>query len=549
MTTDSMDAQAERAGPGLGHYIEVIYRRRWIVLGIVGTAIAVAALVSHFQQPVYEAQEKIVIGQGNTLFQPQNGNVIQPFTATMADLLTSDIVARDVISTLGLTTSPSSLLKKVSVSTNPQTAVLRVSVDDKSADRARRIASAFGDAFARLVRLRFGGGGPQAQPPITAIVFDPAHVVPGRVAPKPAQNIAIAAALGLVLGLLAAFLAEHFDRTIRTREGFEATFRLPVIGQVPRQPRRGSRDATALYGARAEASEAYRALRAVLNSLSAERNLRTLVVTSATEGQGKEMVAANLARALTSAGTSTLLIEGDLRHPGLDTAFGQRSPGLTDVLAGRTSFEEAVRTIVGSPAPAEVPAPVPKVQRRPARSPSSSTAAAPSARRRRSSAAHKVSSPSAVLSVRLDFLPSGHAPSDPADLLAGKQMMRLMAKTADSYDHVLVDATPLLSFADALELANIADGVVLVARQNRATETEAKAVGDLLAGLDAHTVGLVVTDAESGGRYGRSARRHHLGGLRRDLGSIRRRLSERRAKPATADPVAVPSNDRQRMTS
>jgi Mrp family chromosome partitioning ATPase/capsular polysaccharide biosynthesis protein len=542
-----MDVQAERAGPGLGHYIEVIYRRRWIVLGIVATAIAVAALVSHLQQPVYQAQEKIVIGQGNTLFQPQNGNVIQPFTATMANLLTSDIVARDVISTLGLPTSPSSLLKKVSVSTNPQTAVLQVSVDDQNADRARRIASAFGDAFARLVQLRFGGGGRQAQPPITAIVFDPAHIVPGRIAPKPAQNIAIAAALGLVLGLLAAFLAEHFDRTIRTREAFEATFRLPVIGQVPRQPRRGSNDAAALYGARAEASEAYRALRARLNSLSAERNLRTLVVTSPTDGQGKEMVAANLARALTSAGASTLLIEGDLRHPRLDTAFGRRSPGLTDVLAGRSPFEDAVRTIVGSPAPAptDVPTPVPKVQQqRPARSPSASTAAPPSARRRRSSAARKVSAPSTVLNARFDFLPSGHAPPDPADLLSGKPIMTLMAKTADSYDHVLVDATPLLSFADALELANVADGVVLVARQNRATEAEAKAVGDLLAGLDARAVGVVVTDTNPRGRYGRRAPRHYLGELLRDLRGIRRRLSHRRAKPAAADPVAVPSNDR-----
>src|SRR6185312_16379521 len=160
-------------------------------------------------------------GQGNTLFQPQNGNVIQPFTATMADLLTSDIVARDVIAKLRLPLTPTALHAKVHVSTNPQTAVLQLSVRDSDAAVAKRITAQVAATFSRLVQARFGGvertAGGQPQPPISAIVFDPAHVIPGTVSPKPVRNLAIAAALGIVLGLTAAFLLEQFDDVLRTR--------------------------------------------------------------------------------------------------------------------------------------------------------------------------------------------------------------------------------------------------------------------------------------------------------------------------------------------
>ena len=214
LVTDIGDVETERTGAGLSHYAEVIGRRRWIILPIVAVTIVVAVLYSALQKPVYSAQAKIVIGQGDTFFQAQNGNVIQPFTATMADLIKSDIVARRVISTLGLHSTPSSLLSKVAVSTNPQTAVLQLTVHDDNPQQARRIADQFGASFVNLVQDRFGkrgssASGTQLQLPITASVFDPAHIVPGAVSPKPAQNVVVAAALGIVLGLVAAFLVSN----------------------------------------------------------------------------------------------------------------------------------------------------------------------------------------------------------------------------------------------------------------------------------------------------------------------------------------------------
>src|SRR5205823_780504 len=181
--------ELEQGSSGLRRYVGVVRRRKWIVL-------------AELQKPVYRAETKIVVGQGNSLFQPTVANAVQPFTATMSDLVESNVVATRVIARLGLHRSPEKLLSKVHVSTNPLTAVLKVSVDDSSRARAQHIARAVGNVFSRLVHERFGHRqvttttGQVVEAPLTATVWDSAHVDRQKVAPKPVRNVAIAAALG-----------------------------------------------------------------------------------------------------------------------------------------------------------------------------------------------------------------------------------------------------------------------------------------------------------------------------------------------------------------
>src|SRR5947209_4368420 len=93
-------AEQAQSGFSLRHALEVLRHRKWIVIVVTSVAIGIAAAISFTQKSIYESQSKIVIGQGNTLFQVQNGNSIQPFTATMADLLQSSNVAEQVIKDL-----------------------------------------------------------------------------------------------------------------------------------------------------------------------------------------------------------------------------------------------------------------------------------------------------------------------------------------------------------------------------------------------------------------------------------------------------------------
>lgn len=460
---------ANDASLGLRHYLDVVRRRKWIVLPIVVAAIAAALSISLAMDPVYQAKTKMVVGQGNSLFQPGQANAVQPFTATMGDLVKSNVVAAGVIRRLGLTMTPEDLLNKMDVSINPQTAVVKIAVRDHEKARAVAIAQNVGDVFSRLVEQRFGTepitttAGSPPQLPLTATIFDPAHVDPDPVSPKPLRNTVLAGVLGIILGLLAAFLREHFDRDLRTREAVEESFGAPVIGQIPslREKRAHSVLDEHSFGA---VDEAFRGLRANLQYLAVRRPLRTILVTSASPHQGKTTVTANLAVVLARSGSSTVAVEADLRRPRLSELFerANEGAGLTGVLVGASDLDDAIVDL--------------------------SYADAASAR-------------SGTEPGRLSFLPSGPLPPNPTELLSSAPMTKVLDRLAVLYDDVVIDSPPILLVADALELARVVDGVIMVVRRNETTTDEAREVRALVDRLGINLIGVVFTDAKGPPSY------------------------------------------------
>ncbi len=462
-------SEAEGIEVGLRHYIDVLRRRRWILLSVAAIVVAAAALFSALQQSIYRAESKVVIGQGGGLPQPQFGNQFGPYVATMADLLKSTVVAEAVIRNLELEESPQSLLSRTKVSSNPETAVLNVSYDHDSQSVAREVNGELGLVFQQLVKARFGEGTPAqggqtAVPPLTVTIFDPSHVLPRKVQPRPVRNVVLAGVLGLLLGLLAAFLRDYFDRGLRTREMVEQSYGVPVIGQIP-FVKLGRRDRRVVFWEGfGDVAEAFRALRANLQYLGVKRPIRTILVTSAAPNQGKTTVTANLAVAIARSGATTIVIEGDLRRPRLNNAFeiGAQRPGLTSVLIGALDIDEAIVDI-------------------PLRS-----SRMPAAREREG---------------RLSFLPSGPQPPNPSELLSSLQMSELLDRLALSYDYVLIDSPPVLPVADALALARLVDGVAIVVRRNHSTRDEAKELRALIERLGINLLGVVFTDVSSAGGY------------------------------------------------
>ncbi len=394
----------------------------------------------------------------------------------MADLIRSNDLVGRVIRRLHLDLTQEQVLGKLAVSINPQTSVMKLSVTDHSGETARAINAEIGAVFAQLVKQRLGKGSPGV-PPVTATIWDPAHVLPARVSPRPLRNVVIAGALGLVLGLLAAFLRDHFDRGLRTREMVEQAFGLPVIGQIPFARLRRKDQRIVFWQGFSDVAEAFRALRANLQYLGVKRPLRTILITSAAPGQGKTTVAANLALAIARSGATTIVVEGDLRRPRLDDAFDVpgHGPGLTSVLVGAVDVDEAIIDVT---------------------TPTSAATDGVGGDREG----------------RLSILPSGPLPPNPSELLSSLQMTKLLDRLALAYDYVLIDSPPVLVVADALELARIVDGVVVVARRDRATCDEAREVRSLVDRLGINLLGVVFTDvaAASGyygyGRYGYGGR-------------------------------------------
>jgi capsular exopolysaccharide synthesis family protein len=175
-----------------------------------------------------------------------------------------------------------------------------------------------------------------------------------------------------------------------------------------------------------------------------DRRYRSLLVTSASPGEGKTTTAANLAAAHAEQGKRTLLIDGDLRRPSVHRNFDLPSVvGLSNALLGEISWREAVIQ------PEAVP--------------------------------------------NLYILPAG-PPSRRASDLVGRGLTEVLEEAAAEYDLVMLDAPPLLGFAEPLQMATAVDGVVVVAR---AGQTSRKAVASVLATLNrlrAKVVGVVLNE-------------------------------------------------------
>ncbi len=249
-------------------------------------------------------------------------------------------------------------------------------------------------------------------------------------------------------------LTDLLDKTIRDPEQVSRTLRTEVIGSLPLLKNRlnGANrapqlEATATKDSDSDYSGFHESVRTLRNSIllaNFDRQYRSLLVTSAAPGEGKTTTAANLASAHAEQGKRTLLIDGDLRRPSVHRNFNIPSVvGLSNVLVSEIPWKEALISIEGIP--------------------------------------------------NLFVLPAG-PPSRRAADLVGRGLSELLEEAASEFDLVVLDAPPLLGFAEPLQMATAVDGVLVVAR---AGQTSRKAVANVLATLNrlrAKVVGIVLNE-------------------------------------------------------
>jgi capsular exopolysaccharide synthesis family protein len=221
----------------------------------------------------------------------------------------------------------------------------------------------------------------------------------------------------MLAGLLAVGLTvsmEYLDSRLKTPDDIKSYLGLPFLGLVP-SVRSGDAEGNSPLlerGVPPAFAEAMRAVRTgVMFSTEAEGG-RTLVITSTAPGEGKTVVAANLADALARAEQRTLLIDGDLRKPRVHEVFEYaQEPGLSNVLAGTSDVQAAIRQTA-------VP--------------------------------------------YLAILPAGTIPSNPAELLASQRYRELLADLGKNFDWIILDSPPVMAVTDAAVISNTATGVLFV---------------------------------------------------------------------------------------
>ena len=479
----------------LYNYLQILRREKWLVLAVVVVITAAGVAYSVTQTPSYRATAEVLLSQENVAATlsgaPDATSPQEPgrYVNTQEQLARVPAVTRVAIRTADVPISLASFRSNSSVTSVPEADLLKFQVEDEEPDRARRLANAYAAAFtryrkaldtralrlaasdisARLRRLRADGDrGSTLYRSLEAKQEDlrvsqalrTSHAVVVRTAddaekvrPKPVRNGILAFVLALMLGVVLAFLRN----ALRRRDELKESFGMPVLAGIPDSKALG-RDGR-FEGLPPPEAEAFRMLRGRLRHFDGDRDISSVLVTSAAAGDGKSTVAWNLAVTAASVGSRSILLECDFHKPTLAKRRSLRaSPGLSELLTGKTeSIVQHITVAAGMDGGA------PKRQ--------------------------------------LDVVVAGNKPESPWELLESEEMAALVEDLSAEYDLVIIDAPPLVS--DVIPLLRIVSGVlVVVGDSGRASRESATAFREQLEDLNAPVLGLVANKVKASPSYG-----------------------------------------------
>jgi capsular polysaccharide biosynthesis protein/Mrp family chromosome partitioning ATPase len=474
------------AAQSLRGYLAVIRRQWWVILIVVVACCVAAAIFSTRQDPVYEASTKIVVGQGRALFGPDVSFAVEPFTQTMTELLQSDVVADRVIRDLNLDMTSTELLDDLEVTSKPDTSVLEVTYQDTDRRMAVRTLAEVAATFTELVDQELGGqpgsnqgtGADVQQPePVSAVVFDPARLEPGQVAPRPLRTTALAIVVGLIAGLALAFLRDALASRIRNQDEAEAALGAGVVGALPRGGIGAKPVELELLSSKSavRVRQAVDMMSATLRFSLKDEDFSVVLVTSAMPEEGKTTVAANLSHGLAQAGRRVVAVEADTRRPALHAFLGAApdEPGLLDVARGDASVHDVLF---------DVPLHSPLLARQEAESGGGVAA---------------VQAPPTGTG-QLFLLPAGTRDGGGAPrILSLGQTAAIIADLREVADCIVFDSSPVLLAGDAFPLAQLADRVLVVCRERASSRQQAERLRSRLQSIGVEDFSVVLTESSA----------------------------------------------------
>jgi capsular exopolysaccharide synthesis family protein len=300
-------------------------------------------------------------------------------------------------------------------------------------------------------------------------VVDPAMIPSTPARPAKTRNLVLASILGLVGGIGLALLREYLDNTVKTPDDIEKLARLPSLAVVPQFASSNGTakeqrllqnfaanghekriELVAQHLPKSQMSEAFRVLRTSILLSQADHPPQVILVTSALPREGKTTAAANLAVTLAQLGDRTMLVDADLRKPGVGRLLNLgngKYAGLSSYLAGVSSLD-----LVTVPHPA-IP--------------------------------------------NLAAIPTGPLPPNPADLLSSHKLADAITELRTKYKFIVIDSPPVLAATDAVILSVQADGVLLVVRSGETPKEAFTRTRDLLCSVKCRILGVVLNAVDS----------------------------------------------------
>ena len=278
-------------------------------------------------------------------------------------------------------------------------------------------------------------------------VISPAVIPRKPIKPNMKVNLVVGSVVGFLLSLILIFILEGSELAISTIEDVERLIPIPILGMIPPIRiddlylmvkggnkfkgdiiRAQLKSFITVFDSRSHAAESILTLRTNIMHIMESEQKKSFLITSPGQQEGKATIALNLAMSLSQLGKKTLLIEANFRKPSVDVLFGiDRRPGLSDVLMGRISWEQAIRT------PTDLlfsQMDVDKLLENPGVD-------------------------------HLNVLTGGESVLNPSVILSSQKLGDLLDELKKHYDAIIILGTPVMLVADSTSLSKNVDGVVL----------------------------------------------------------------------------------------
>ena len=278
------------------------------------------------------------------------------------------------------------------------------------------------------------------------------------VAPSLPKSLALGTVLALLVGFGLAILVDQSELAYRSPSEIFEKLQVPVVGKIPRinvrdiDAKKGHASLVAAHKPSATASESFRDVRTALFFRANMDDIKTILFTSPSPGDGKSTTIANMAISIAQAGKKVVLVDADFRRPRVHKYFGEElNPGLMDVLKGDLSLKEAIQK--------------------------------------------------AELQEGLFLLPAGGRPNNPGELVTSEAFRELIEALRAKFDYVLIDSPPVLPVSDPATIASMVDGVYMVTRIRKGVKLTSQKAKETLDRVGANWMGIIVNALDENPHY------------------------------------------------
>lgn len=409
------------------------------LLGIVaGGGVAVLSTPTYTS----ETQLFVAIQSSGSVQELQQGNTFgQARVQSYVKTVNSPVVLQPAIDALGLNITSEELSRNVTATTDLNTVLITIAVEDSSPIQAAAIAEAIANSLVKAVDTleKPKGGGTS---PVNLSIIMPATAPAEPSAPNTKLSLLVGLVGGLAVGIGAAVLRSTMDNRIRGEADVRRITNAPLLGGIAFDQDAAKKPLLTQAAPQSPRAESFRQLRTNLQFANVTGQARSVLVTSSLPGEGKSTTATNLAIALAQAGQTVCLVDADLRRPMVNDYLAlDRNAGLTTALVGAADVNDLLQHWGDD---------------------------------------------------NLYVLTSGQIPPNPSELLGSTEMKNLIDRLEQTFDTVIVDAPPLLPVTDAAVLSQNVGGVVVVVGSQKLRQQDLEKSLSALEMVSSNILGIVL---------------------------------------------------------